>query len=44
MGNCHKQFLGELGASYVGECNKLAWISMAVEVICDNKKLAKELV
>ena len=42
--NSHKQFLNELGASYVGVCNKLVLISMVVEVICNNNKLANELV
>jgi hypothetical protein len=30
--------------SYVGECGNLAGISMAVALICNSSKLAKELV
>jgi hypothetical protein len=30
--------------SFVGVCSKLVWISMAVAVICNNSKLASELV
>jgi hypothetical protein len=44
MLNSHKQFLNELGASYVGVCSKLVLISMVVAVICNNNKLANELV